>query len=160
MKFKINSKFNIKNPQSILKHDFYWVQGYRSGKKKKKSIIRFRDIDCLFPTVPAEKPTKTHKKNRHNFYWVQGYISRSSFPHYAGGFELIIGANEDQAKEEEAVEDEEEEEKEEEEEEEAAVELADDDCGFKQRSFTRFVEGFGRICGLKGKNKVKWPLKS
>ena len=57
MKFKINSKFNIKNPQSILKHDFYQVQGYKSGKKK-KSIIRFRDIDCLFPTMPAKKPIK------------------------------------------------------------------------------------------------------
>ena len=31
--------------------------------------------------------------------------------------------------------------------------------GFRwRRSFTGFVEGFGRICGLKGKNKVKWPL--
>ena len=123
-------------------------------KKKKKASLGLGIQIVFFP--PAEKPTKTHKKNRHNFYWVQGYRSRSSFPYCAGGFELIIGANGDKAEEEEAVEDEDKEE----EEEAAAVELADDDCGFKQRSFTGFVEGFGRICGLKGKNKVKWPFKS
>ena len=68
--------------------------------------------------------------------------------------QLTIKANGDQA-EEEVVEDEDKEE-----EEEAALELDNDDCSFKRRSFTRFVEGFGRICGLKGKNKVKWLLKS
>ena len=69
--------------------------------------------------------------------------------------QLTIRANGDQAEEEEVVEDEDKEE-----EEEAAVELDNDDCSFKWRSFTGFVEGFGRICGLKGKNKVKWLLKS
>ena len=69
--------------------------------------------------------------------------------------QLTIRANGDQSEEEEVVEDEDKEE-----EEEAAVELDNDDCSFKRRSFTRFVEGFGRICGLKGKNKVKWLLKS
>ena len=69
--------------------------------------------------------------------------------------QLNIRANGDQAEEEEVVEDEDKEE-----EEEAAVELDNDDCSFKRRSFTGFVEGFGRICGLKGKNKVKWLLKS
>ena len=34
--------------------------------------------------------------------------------------------------------------------EEAAAELDDDDCA---GSFTGFIEGSGRICGLKGKNK-------
>ena len=70
----------------------------------------------------------------------------SSFPHRADGFELAIGVNEDQAEEEEAVEDEDKEE---------AAELDSDDCA---GGFTGFVEGSGRICGLKGKNKVKCPL--
>ena len=93
------------------------------------------------------------QKNPHDFYWVQGYRSRSYFPHRARGFKLTIEANGDQAEEEEAVEHEDKEEA-------VATELDGDDCGFKRRSFTRFVKGFGRICGLKGKNKVKWPLKS
>ena len=71
----------------------------------------------------------------------------SSFPHYVGSFELTIGANEDQAEEEEAVEDEDKE--------EATDELDGDDYA---GSFTGFVERFGKICGLKGKNKVKYPL--
>ena len=71
----------------------------------------------------------------------------SSFPHYVGSFELTIGANEDQAEEEEAVEDEDKE--------EATDELDGDDYA---GGFIGFVEGFGRICGLKGKNKVKYPL--
>ena len=70
----------------------------------------------------------------------------SSFPHHVGGFELTIEANEDRAEEEEAVEDEDKEE---------AAELDSDDCA---GGFTGFVEGSGRICGLKGKNKVKCPL--
>nr|XP_023918135.1 probable E3 ubiquitin-protein ligase RNF217 [Quercus suber] len=62
-------------------------------------------------------------------------------------FELTIGANRDQVEEEEAIEDEDKE--------EAAVKLDGDDC---TGSFTGFVEGSGRICGLKGKNRVKCPL--
>ena len=68
--------------------------------------------------MPAKKPTR----------FLLGFGNTDQdrlFPHRAGGFELTIRANEDQAKEEEAVEDEDKEE------DEAVAELDDDDCGFK-----------------------------
>ena len=106
-----------------------------------------------------EKPTNQNKEEEEEEVVEEAVEEEpknaqiSSFPHRANGFELTIRANRDQAEEEEAVEHEDKEEA-------VATELDRDDCGFKRRSFTRFVEGFGRICGLKGKNKVKWPLKS
>ena len=99
---------------------------------KNMIFIRFRDTDLEKKKAVEEEP-----KN----------LQISSFPHYVGSFELTIGANEDQAEEEEAVEDEDKE--------EATDELDGDDYA---GDFTGFVEGFGRICGLKGKNKVKYPL--
>ena len=121
--------------------------GNKKKKKKgrRRSRIRFRDTDCLFPSVPTKKPTR--------FLLCLGNTDQDRlFPHRADGFELTIRPNRDQAKEDEAVEDEDKEE------EEAVAELDDDNCGFKQRPFSGFVKGFARICGLKGKNKVKWPL--
>ena len=112
-------------------------------------FIGFKDIDL----GKKKKPTN-QKKKRKEEEAVEEVVEEepknpqiSSFPHGVGGFELTIGANEDQAEEEEAVEDEDKE--------EATDELDGDDYA---GGFTGFVEGFGRICGLKGKNKVKYPL--
>ena len=117
MKFKTNSKFNIKI------HNQY----------KNMIFTRFRDTDLKKKKKAMEEEPKNPQI--------------SSFPHHANGFELTIEVNGDHAEEEDAVEDEDKE--------EAAVELDGDDCA---NGFTGFVEGSGRIYGLKGKNKEKCPL--
>ena len=100
-----------------------------------------------------EKPTNQNKEEEEEEVVEEAVEEEpknaqiSSFPHRANGFELTIRANKDQAEEEEAIEDEDKE--------EAVAELDGDDCA---GGFTGFVEGSGRIYGLKGKNKVKCPL--
>ena len=118
MKFKTNSKFNIKIHNQYKNMIFTGFRDTDLKKKKKKAM--------------EEEPKNPQI---------------SSFPHHADGFELTIEVNGDHAEEEDAVEDEDKE--------EAVAKLDGDDCA---DGFTGFVEGFGRICGLKGKNKVKYPL--
>ena len=94
MKFKINSKFNIKI------HNQY----------KNMIFTGFRDTD-----LGKKKTPQTKKKKKEAIEEVIEEEPKnpqiSSFPHRAGGFELAIGANGDQAEEEEeAVEDEDKEE--------------------------------------------------
>ena len=81
MKFKINSKFNIKI-HNQYKNIFTGFRDTYLEKKKKKIAVE-------------EEPKNPQI---------------SSFPHDADGFELTIRANGDQAEEEEAVEDEDKEE--------------------------------------------------
>ena len=115
-------------------------------------FIGFRDTD-LERKKTKEKPIKQNKEEEEEEAVEEAVEEEpknaqiSSFPHRASGFELTIRANRDQAEEEEAIEDEDKE--------EAVAELDGDDCA---GGFTGFVEGSGRIYGLKGKNKVKCPL--
>ena len=115
-------------------------------------FIGFRDTD-LERKKTKEKPIKQNKEEEEEEAVEEAVEEEpknaqiSSFPHRASGFEHTIRANRDQAEEEEAIEDEDKE--------EAVAELDGDDCA---GGFTGFVEGSGRIYGLKGKNKVKCPL--
>ena len=127
----------------------------------------FRDTDLEKKTKKKNKNDKEEEEEEEEEEAVEEAIEEepknpqiSSFPHRAGGFELTIGATGDQVEEEEAVEDEDKE--------EAATELDGDDCaggftGFVEGFFLfffwrRFIKGSGRLCGIKGKNKVKCPL--
>ena len=115
-------------------------------------FIGFRDTD-LERKKKKEKLTNQNKEEEEEEAVEEAVEEEpkntqiSSFPHRASGFELTIRANRDQAEEEEAIEDEDKE--------EAVAELDGDDCA---GDFTGFVEGSGRIYGLKGKNKVKCPF--